>query len=419
MVYTFASPFFPMVNYMMTPKDYVYISDVLPGKKNLQVKVVLCEKSEPRTSYTGGTRYMRTVLLDEKGQKVVAPVFDGNIEPLRKRIVLYPTYLIKKPQGTSWTLSTQTCITPVVDQPIPRAAVKQRFVFLGQLQKPSAPRDLIDVLVLVIDKGIKRRVPSIGNEKWVRDIGVIDEDNRPLALTLWNNIAESEGKLLDETMESMPIIKVTGLCVSSFYVLDPQIPEVQSLKNWRSNNLNLISDTISEKPYLAFDDSISTPSEKDLTSLADVVSINTVFKFLVRVKVSIVDASQKVYYMSCNECTGGVDAEMGDTYICTHCSKSAVAVPRHKISIRISDDSGSLDVVAFGDVEGRTELDTLLESHDTIESDYESTSLTIQTSIQVQFDDHNTCHEFSEPIYLTNQDSAQKEQGRGDRRRRR
>ncbi|KAL3851389.1 hypothetical protein ACJIZ3_013271 [Penstemon smallii] len=50
----------------MTSKHSVYVTDVVPGRPGWEVKVVLYEKAEPRMSRSGFTKYMRTVLMDEK-----------------------------------------------------------------------------------------------------------------------------------------------------------------------------------------------------------------------------------------------------------------------------------------------------------------------------------------------------------------
>ncbi|KAL3840261.1 hypothetical protein ACJIZ3_024852 [Penstemon smallii] len=348
--------------YRMTTTQYVYITDILPKGKPWTAKVVVYEKSEPRLSGSGSTRYQKIVLMDERGQKIVATVYDEDIDDLKDTLLLSHTYLVSNAKvgplderynrygyPYQWTIGGKTAIKPVIDDVIPRAAIKPTFAPISQLQKHTSQDELIDVLVIVIDKGPKRNVTGKVKDNIVRDFGVINEDKRAITLSLWNSIAESEGKLIDQASESMPVIKATALRLSSFYVLDPEIAEAQNLKNWRANNMKFIAEVVAEKKYLVHDNSLNLPSENDIMSLGDVVSTKNVEKFLVRVGVVIADYMQKFYYMACDNCSKGVDAELSYEYTCNKCHQSVKAVPRYKVLVSLFDHTDSLDVTIFGD----------------------------------------------------------------------
>ncbi|KAL3830985.1 hypothetical protein ACJIZ3_019787 [Penstemon smallii] len=346
----------------MMKTTHVYITDILPKGKPWTAKVVVYEKAEPRMSGSGIKRYQRIVLMDERGQEVVATIYDEDIDDLKDTLLLSHTYLISNAKvgplderynryghPYQWTIGGRTPIKLVEDDVITLAAIKPTFASISQLQKSTSHDELIDVLVIVIGKGPKRNVTGKVKDNIVHDFGVINEDKKPITLSLWNSIAESEGKLIDQASESMPVIKATALRLSSFYVLDPEIAEAQNLKNWRANNTKFIADVVAEKKYLVHDDSFNMTSEKDIMSLGDVVSTKNVEKFLVRVGVVIADSVQNFYYMACDNCSKGVDAELNHEYTCNKCHQSVKAVPRYNILVSLIDHTDSLDVTIFGD----------------------------------------------------------------------
>ncbi|KAL3844192.1 hypothetical protein ACJIZ3_001595 [Penstemon smallii] len=125
------------------------------------------------------------------------------------------------------------------------------------------------------------------------------------------------------------------------------IPEAQNLKTWRSNNLKIIVEMIAKDNFVHVDSSGMFPTENVL-SLADVLSDTKTERFTVQVSVQITDLDQKYYYMACEKCFSGIDAELDYHYICLACKKPTIAKPREKIHVNIYDGSGHLDVTVFG-----------------------------------------------------------------------
>ncbi|KAL3846231.1 hypothetical protein ACJIZ3_003634 [Penstemon smallii] len=188
----------------------------------------------------------------------------------------------------------------------------------------------------------------------------MNQEQSIVILTLWNNVAESEGGVIDENDEDFPIIRASGLAVSPHYggslgstlstviLVNPQIPEAENLKNWRQKNLKLITEAVSAKDHFTHSDSFLDVPTNKICAIADVVADNRVDKFLVRVQAMVTDPDQKFFYMSCEKCFSGVDADFDYPYTCTSCKEFTHAKPREKILFSIFDGSGSLDVTAFG-----------------------------------------------------------------------
>ncbi|KAL3834023.1 hypothetical protein ACJIZ3_008759 [Penstemon smallii] len=172
----------------------------------------------------------------------------------------------------------------------------------------------------------------------------------------FNNVAESEGQVIDETDEAFPIIRATGLSVShhkggslsstpsTVILVNPQIPEAENLKTWLQKNLKFITHAISSKDHFAHSDSFFHVPLDKICRIADVVADNKVDKFLVKVQAMITDPDQKYFYMACEKCLSSVDADYDYQYTCVACKAFTHAKPRENIF----DGSGSLDVTVFG-----------------------------------------------------------------------
>ncbi|KAL8034707.1 hypothetical protein ABFX02_12G046800 [Erythranthe guttata] len=307
------------------------IQDVKPGIPPWIIKVVLHDIANPRQSYSSPKRYQRLVFADESGQKVMATIYDKDISNFENMFELFETYKIANARVSpldikynkynypyQWTITTRTAISHEVSEVIPRSSIKLNFASIAHLKVDTEKDELIDVMVLFIEKRPIRSVVASGKQHVVRDFTVINQDKMPIILTLWNSVAESEGKLIDEAQEDMPVIRATRLSVSSFYglslastpataiIVDPNIAEAQNLKTWRASNQKLISNALAKKEYLIHDDSFQATTEKEIYSLTDVVTAKKVDKFVVRVKAKITNNDQKFFYMACNFCFSGV-----------------------------------------------------------------------------------------------------------------
>ncbi|XP_012844865.1 PREDICTED: replication protein A 70 kDa DNA-binding subunit B-like [Erythranthe guttata] len=346
------------------------IQDVLPSIPRWSIKVVVHDIAKPQQSYSSPKRYQRIVFADGSGQKAMATIFDNDISKFEKVFVLFETYKISNAKITplaekynkfgypyQWIITARTAISHEIGHAIPRSATNLNFASIGQLKSSTQNDELKDVLVIVIEKWAMRTIVASGKQHIVRDFAVINQDKKPVILTLWNSVAETEGKIIEEAEENMPIIRATRLSVSSYYgislastpttaiTVDPQIIEAQNLKNWRANNGTIISDALASKEYLDHEDSFHATTEKEIYPLIDAQKD----KFVVRVRAKITDYDQKFFYMGCNQCFSGVDAELNHSYTCASCKEDALAKPRAKLFLNIYDGSEELDVIVFGD----------------------------------------------------------------------
>ncbi|KAL3838406.1 hypothetical protein ACJIZ3_022997 [Penstemon smallii] len=126
----------------------------------------------------------------------------------------------------------------------------------------------------------------------------MNEENKVIILSLWNNVAESESKVIEDAKQSFPIISASALVYSSFrgpslgstpstsIVVDPQIPEAQILTTWRSKNMKAIIETAAAKDYFVRDDSstpISTAALSTIAGIAAEVKVSCGFSLFLKI----------------------------------------------------------------------------------------------------------------------------------------
>ncbi|KAL3831158.1 hypothetical protein ACJIZ3_019960 [Penstemon smallii] len=353
----------------------LHIRDVDEDTKSWKVKLIVEEKTQRRPSKTGSTDYQRIMFADETGQKVVVSIFGSDIEYFKDSFELHKTYVITRPRvkrcdprfckfgySYAWTITKKTPCELVDGEFIPPSILKVQFSSLVDLISRAGTDELLNmfyVLGVVIDKKERRTFTASNTENVVREYAIVDQEKKVVILTLWNAVAESEGPLIDRAVDCFPIIKVSNLSISKYYggslgstpstvvVLDPEIPECEILKTWRSNNLEIIVEMITKDHFLQAEPLGVFPTDK-LFSIADVISEAKLDRFTVKVCVKITDLDQKYFYMACEKCYSSIDAEFNYYYTCSSCKKTTLAKPREKIHANIYDESGNLDVTVFG-----------------------------------------------------------------------
>ncbi|KAL3838866.1 hypothetical protein ACJIZ3_023457 [Penstemon smallii] len=358
----------------------MFIKEVTPALTKWSVKVIVHEKTQPRVSQHGGRRHQQIVFMDETGHKVMGVIYEDDIDKLKDDFRVSSTYNISNAKlkriedkynkfsyPYQWTINRHTLYHEEKSDVIPRSLFKTNFVNLSEIKEKSQPNVLIDILGIVIRKKNPRNFISGPNQHTLRDFFFtmsifMLHRQKVVVLTLWNTVAVSEGRLIDDAVQPFPIITATALTYSSFFeggslgstpatviTVEPPIPEAQKLATWRSNNMKTIVDTIGARNYFLRDDSAIPNLEGPYSTIADVVAEDKVDKFVIKANIKIVDAKQKFYYMGCDKCFSGIDAEYNYVYTCNSCKEATIAKPRQKMQVDIYDSTGNLDVTIFGD----------------------------------------------------------------------
>ncbi|KAL3831119.1 hypothetical protein ACJIZ3_019921 [Penstemon smallii] len=217
--------------------DLQYIQDIRPALRNWKVKVIVCDKTQARVSPSSSNPYnQRIILMDETESKY--------------NIYNYPF---------QWTLKYFTKIRLQRNVSIHPSILNYRFASLRGLHSYIGKQILIDILAVVVEKKGEHHVQIRGEHMLKKEYLIMNEEKTTVLLTLWNNIAMSEGLLIDNSNEMLPIIRATALAISPFQggslgstastiiALNPQIPEATNLR--RMNLLNLLNGTLKHQMF--------------------------------------------------------------------------------------------------------------------------------------------------------------------------
>ncbi|KAL8051937.1 hypothetical protein ABFX02_06G180300 [Erythranthe guttata] len=351
----------------------LHIKDIIDTTTCWSVQVMVYEKTQERQSSSSPCKYQRIIFMDAKEDKIVSTIFGADINLFKDTFELNSTYTISNAKVTriadkynkyghpyQWTINRKTAYQLETENNIPYLGFKCQFASLCTIANFIGQDTVLDVLAIVIDRKAHRSFTTGDKHHFIKEYALINQEQRVIILTLWNDVAKSEGNLIDNCKESMPIIKVSGLIVSPYFggslgstpstviVVDPKIPEAENLKTWREAHIKSIAATLAMNDPFAHIDDHSTINSTNISSIADIVADNKVDKYVVKVCATITDAAQKCFYMGCSKCHYAIDADYNQSYTCSTCKENTHATPREKISLCITDNSGSLDVTAFG-----------------------------------------------------------------------
>ncbi|KAL0391014.1 UNVERIFIED_CONTAM: hypothetical protein Scaly_0458500 [Sesamum calycinum] len=214
----------------------------------------------------------------------------------------------------------------------------------GQLYV-ALSRAKTDVLAIVVEKLEQKSINTKYGMSTIQEFVVVNDEKKPMILTLWNEVISTEGASILAAADKMPIIVATRLHVTDYngislsargfanIIVNPSYSETQSLRTCTS------SDHPSSKIFHGI-----------ASSIANVITNNVEDKFWVKVTATIMDVDQKYWYMACDNCLKGTTGEYGWEITCNFCRAETIAKPRTKFAITLSDDTTQLDVVIFGDL---------------------------------------------------------------------
>ncbi|KAK4395921.1 hypothetical protein Sango_1746400 [Sesamum angolense] len=277
-------------------RPLVPVAEVTPNTKNWTNKILVIQKLSPRQSQSSPKKYQRT-----------------------------------------WSSRVQK----VFDIPL----------FLGS-------NSLIDVLAVVVDKLEQRSINTKYGMSTIQELVIVNDERKPMILTLWNEVVSTEGAAILAAADKMPIIAATRLHVTDYHgislsargfaniIVNPSYSETHSLRTWRANHV-FLTELVHEKKYLKLSSSHQNIPRDSFSSVANVITNNIEDKFWVKVTATIMDVDKKYWYMACENCLKGTTGEYGWEITCNFCHTEAIAKPRTKFAITLSDGTTQLDVVIW------------------------------------------------------------------------
>nr|GMD12780.1 ATP-dependent DNA helicase PIF1-like [Ipomoea batatas] len=192
----------------------------------------------------------------------------------------------------------------------------------------------IGIMAIVIYKLPRQIVVTKNGEQNVHDFVVMNEELKPIILTLWRTFAVNQGVQLELQLRQgkFPIILAEGLNVNAFQGLslstlyntsievDPVAHGAKVLNDWKDKNSELIYKEIVDKTYL---DSLLTLADPIRQRKACLSSLEIEFEqkpiAWVRGKIRLLKSDGFDYYVGCNYCNKIVHSTEGLQLHCMNC----------------------------------------------------------------------------------------------------
>ncbi|GER39692.1 replication protein A 70 kDa DNA-binding subunit [Striga asiatica] len=214
---------------------------------------ILVSQKDPTVSYR------KFLFVDVEGTKVSAVAYNNNIRPSSTLLLPFKRYYVsgatlkrvdeKYRVGDyefSWTITNTTLIQPCEEQIVPQMyghiELQQFAIYIVLLIQITYKVNVLGVVAYAFEE------KQIGFDSVNRDILIVNEENMPIMLTLWNDFATTEGAQLATAINVGNVIlamrvRVTtynGISLStraqSAIMINPPLPEVTTLKQWYITN---------------------------------------------------------------------------------------------------------------------------------------------------------------------------------------
>ncbi|KAL6588024.1 hypothetical protein OROMI_001002 [Orobanche minor] len=307
-------------------QDIYMLDAITPDTKNWTTKVSVVNKTEPRTSsQPASIRFQKMLLADTKVNRIEAMLYPGDIDLLKNSLQPHQTYLISnalvrplKPgfenpltdNKYQWILGSRTVILATHEDSLTFSELAPSFIRCEQF------RDFLRSGALI----------------------TIDDLLRPFIITFWNDTAPDDVYNLLDHVKDRHIIASLNFNVTEYHnisliststsvvLLNSKNERVQALQQWYFMHRREIDDIQHQGDVFA---------EQD--------------RSFVCVRGKLLSQIQNLIYPCCTKCHRLTTAEYNCPFECLSCHKTKTAIPRYRLSLLIYDQTGEMEVTAFGD----------------------------------------------------------------------
>ncbi|KAI3672407.1 hypothetical protein L6452_38495 [Arctium lappa] len=233
------------------------IMDIQPGMKNpWTVLVQVVEPGHMQTS-KAGSNFRRLLLTDSQGTNTTAVIYAAHIRFFLKTFKPYKRYYISNAVVTkadprflvsaylhSWTLNSRTLVEEHIEQIPPILPCTFQFTPFTELAKHAETESHQNVQAIVVRCFPSEEQEHVSGVITKQDVVIVNREERPIILTLWNHFADNEGKFLENLIDPPAMIFGLRLKVSSFnglslttrngsgILINPPVSEDLQLNNW-------------------------------------------------------------------------------------------------------------------------------------------------------------------------------------------
>ncbi|KAL6564625.1 hypothetical protein OROMI_016075 [Orobanche minor] len=292
----------------MEPKIYM-LDAITPDTKNWTAKVSVVNKTEPRTSsQPASIRFQKMLLADTKGNRIEAMLYRGDIDLLKNSLQPHQTYLISnalvrplKPgfenpltnNKYQWILGSRTAILATHQDSLTFSELAPTFIRCDQFRDFLGSRALITI---------------------------------------------------DDLLSDISLSSTSG----SVVLLNSKNERVQALQQWYFMHTREIDDIQHQGDVFGIAHSTFSIDPETFTSIQTFLTAEQDRSFMC-VRGKLLSQIQNLIYPCCTKCHRLTTAEYNCPFECHSCHKTKTAIPRYRLSLLIYDQTGEMEVTAFGD----------------------------------------------------------------------
>ncbi|KAL6578972.1 hypothetical protein OROMI_009188 [Orobanche minor] len=187
---------------------------------------------------------------------------------------------------------------------------------------------------IIIDSHPPRNVTARGKQNPLREYAAIDDLLRPFIITFWNDTAPDDVYDLLDQVKDRHIIAALNFNVTEYHnislsstsasvvLLNSKNERVQALQQWYFMHRREIDDIQHQGDVFAIAQSTFSIDPETFTSIQTFLTAEQIIP---------------------------VHAEYNCPFECHSCHETRTAIPRYRISLLIYDQTGEMEVIAFGD----------------------------------------------------------------------
>ncbi|GER34140.1 replication protein A 70 kDa DNA-binding subunit, partial [Striga asiatica] len=352
-------------------RNIITIQEVKPHTKGWTVVVQVVFRSHILVSQKdSAVTYRRFLLADAEGTKVSAIAYNNNIRANAHLLIPYKTYRLSGatlkiaedkyrvgPYDFSWTINKNTLIQPCEDT-IPSQLYctidTKSFADLEHYADTDKLQNVLGVVVHAFESKKK------GFDSVNRDIIVMNTENMPMILTLWDEFATTEGAQLANNINAGNVIIAMQVKVSTFYgislatkqpsaiLINPPTPEANELKQYIQNRMD-IANLIATKAYRNIAALLPRPPLDNIISIESFLNPgNNVKAAWIKGRIILGSVSQSLWFACCANCQKKFDLQVGSDIRCSACNQCSQIVARARIPIYIEDETDTIAAVVYG-----------------------------------------------------------------------
>lgn len=212
-------------------------------------------------------------------------------------------------------------------------------------------------MAVVLEKMPREYISVRETAKTAYDFTIVNEEMKPMLLTLWGDFAIYQGKQIISVLDSgrFPIILGKRVIVNNFngvslstrfdsiFEVNPTNSKSETLKKWRDDSIDLLKRYIDLKTYKNALIALAYPPGQLKTKVVDIPEMNIQEKGVwVEVDMRIIDDAPS-FYIGCDYCNRKVCGPEGGNYRCLDCGNPhARAEKKYKIKVELTDETGQI-----------------------------------------------------------------------------